>query len=111
MVWCAGAYNHALETRRADWSKKKTHYSGGLERAELLAALRAKDAELARILDGLKQRDLADYRVEFIGQSMTFERFAHVLVQHEAIHHGIWSAYARLAGFETPLPWRLNWAL
>jgi hypothetical protein len=27
-------------------------------------------------------------------------------VQHEAIHHGKWSVYASLAGFDTPLSWR-----
>jgi hypothetical protein len=33
------------------------------------------------------------------------------VIQHEAIHHGQWSVYASLAGFETPLSWRNEWGL
>ncbi|MCA1585270.1 MAG: hypothetical protein LC791_11055 [Acidobacteria bacterium] len=29
-------------------------------------------------------------------------------VQHEVIHHGQWSIYASLAGFDTPLSWRAS---
>jgi hypothetical protein len=32
-------------------------------------------------------------------------------VQHEAIHHGQWSVYASLAGFDTPVSWRTSWGL
>jgi len=28
-----------------------------------------------------------------------------------AIHHGQWSIYAALAGFDTPLSWRTSWGL
>ncbi len=97
MVWCAGAYNHGMRTRSADWTAKRSHYTGGLSRAELLEALRAKDAELMRILDELKRVDLDEWRVDFIGQSLPLERYLNVLLQHEALHHGMWSVYARLA--------------
>lgn len=33
------------------------------------------------------------------------------VIQHEAIHHGEWSVYASLAGFETPRLWKVNWGL
>jgi hypothetical protein len=37
--------------------------------------------------------------------------FTWEFVQHEAIHHGQWSIYASLAGFDTPLSWRASWGL
>jgi hypothetical protein len=37
--------------------------------------------------------------------------FTWEFVQHEAIHHGQWSIYASLAGFDTPLSWRVSWGL
>jgi hypothetical protein len=43
--------------------------------------------------------------------SFTFALFTWEFVQHEAIHHGQWSIYASLAGFETPLSWRASWGL
>jgi hypothetical protein len=38
----------------------------------------------------------------------TFALFTWEFVQHEAIHHGQWSVYASLAGFDTPLSWRMS---
>ena len=37
--------------------------------------------------------------------------FTWEFVQHEAIHHGQWSIYASLAGFDTPLSWRTSWGM
>ena len=111
MVWCSGVYVEAFTTRTADWARKKTHYSGGLDRAELLAGLEEWDARLREALAGLPRDDLAGWRVDFMGESFGFDRYVRVLVQHESIHHGMWSVYARLAGFDTPLSWKLNWGL
>jgi hypothetical protein len=38
----------------------------------------------------------------------TFALFTWEFAQYEAIHHGQWSIYASLAGFETPLSWRAS---
>lgn len=111
LVWCSGVYNQAFETRAADWSRKKTHYSGGLERTALMSALEEKDTALRIALDELRRVDLESWRVDFMGNVFGFERYAHVLIQHESLHHGMWSVYARLAGFETPASWKLNWDL
>ena len=45
------------------------------------------------------------------GRPFGFVDFTYTMVQHEALHHGEWSVYASLAGFETPLSWRLEWGL
>ncbi|MGZ3708070.1 MAG: hypothetical protein ACXWPM_04505, partial [Bdellovibrionota bacterium] len=39
MVWVSGLYNAALRDRKIDFSKKKSSYSGNLERAQLLSGL------------------------------------------------------------------------
>ena len=53
-------------------------------------------------------------RVKSISPStrvISLEQFTYIILQHEAIHLGEWSVYAALAGFETPLMWRLQWGL
>ena len=104
-------YAEAIETGSADFGRKKSHYSGDLERASLLAGLAEQDARLDAALEGLQGIDLDAWRVAFFGNSFDFSRYSYVLVQHEALHHGLWSACARLAGFDTPLSWRVNWEL
>lgn len=41
----------------------------------------------------------------------SFALFTWEFVQHEALHHGQWSIYASLAGFDTPSNWRESWGL
>lgn len=110
MVWVSGLYNAALVDRVLDMAKKKASYGGSLERADLLAGLAAKDAEL----DGILTRLAAEpdgMRIDFFGTSMALGEFLHVLLEHEANHHGLWSLYANLGGFATPASWRENWGL
>ena len=52
-----------------------------------------------------------DAAIDWDGTWFTFGLFAWEFVQHEAIHHGQWSIYAALAGFDTPLSWRTSWGL
>jgi hypothetical protein len=49
--------------------------------------------------------------IDWDGTLFTFALFTWEFVQHEAIHHGQWSIYASLAGFDTPLSWRASWGL
>jgi hypothetical protein len=42
---------------------------------------------------------------------MRFGDYATMLVQHEALHQGIWALCARLAGFATPPLWQQEWVL
>ncbi len=50
------------------------------------------------------------YIIEFYGKN-PLGGFLNVILQHEAIHHGQWSLYAALGGFETPPSWKMNWGL
>jgi hypothetical protein len=107
VVCVRGVYNDALVSKRADFSKKHAHYSGSLTRAELVTALVEKQNDLLSILGSVD----ADAPIDVFGRPFGFVDFTYTMVQHEALHHGEWSIYASLAGFETPLSWRLEWGL
>ncbi len=102
-----GVYNAALATRKVDWARKHEHYLGPLTRKALLAGL---DAQQRCLLSTLETVDV-DASIDWDGTPFTFAVFALEFVQHEAIHHGQWSVYASLAGFETPRSWRTSWGL
>ncbi len=107
VVCVRGVYNAALATRKVDWTRKHEHYVGPLTREALLAAL---DAAQRRLLATLNTVDV-DAAIDWDGTPFTFAVFTWEFVQHEALHHGQWSVYASLAGFDTPLSWRASWGL
>jgi hypothetical protein len=96
---------------RAEFARKHEHYRGSLAPAELVAGLRAKDAELDGILGRLGEDGAAGFEIDFFGRKRSFARYAAIMVQHEAIHHGEWGVYAALGGFATPPGWKLNWGI
>jgi hypothetical protein len=100
-------YNAALAARKVDWTRKHEHYVGPLTREALLAAL---DDQQRHLLITLQTVDIAA-PIDWDGTPFTFVLFTWEFVQHEAIHHGQWSVYASLAGFDTPLSWRTSWGL
>lgn len=107
LVCVRGVYNSALAIRKVDWAKKHDHYDGPLTREALLAALEEKQRQLLAILD---DTDI-DLTIDWDGTPFSFALFTWEFVQHEAIHHGQWSLYASLAGFDTPSSWRTSWGL
>jgi len=107
VVCVRGIYNAALAAGKVDWTRKHEHYAGPLTREALLAALDDKQRELLAILERLDITAPIDWG----GTPFTFALFTWEFVQHEAIHHGQWSIYASLAGFDTPPSWRSSWGL
>jgi hypothetical protein len=107
VVCVRGVYNAALATKSVDWTRKHEHYVRSLTREELLAALEEKQRDL---LSALESVDI-DAPINWNRTPFTFALFTWEFVQHEAIHHGQWSIYASLAGFDTPLSWRTSWGL
>jgi hypothetical protein len=107
IVCVRGVYNAALAARKVDWARKHDHYDGPLTRAALLAALDDKQRQLLATLETID----IDARIDWDGTPFSFAMFTWEFVQHEAIHHGQWSIYASLAGFDTPLSWRASWGL
>jgi uncharacterized damage-inducible protein DinB len=107
VVCVRGVYTAALATRKVDWTRKHEHYVGPLTREALLAALDEKQRHLLATLETVD----IDAPIDWDGTPFTFALFTWEFVQHEAIHHGQWSVYASLAGFDTPLSWRMSWGL
>jgi uncharacterized damage-inducible protein DinB len=112
MIWVTGLYRDALESKEMKpTSSKKTHYSGGLGREEILAGLKKQDQLLQQSLDSLKAAGLEGYSVKAFGAEMGFTEFTHIILHHESNHHGLWSMYASLGGFATPKSWADSWGL
>ncbi|MBD3942691.1 DinB family protein [Microbacterium sp. NEAU-LLC] len=107
VVCVRGVYNAALTTSAVDWSRKHEHYTGPLTRDALIAGLADQQRRLIALLDGIHP----DIVLDWDGSPFTFGLFAGEFVQHEALHHGQWSVYAALAGFDTPTGWRESWGL
>ena len=107
VVCVRGVYNAALATKHVDWARKHEHYSRPLTREALLAALNEKQSQLLTMLETVD----ADASIDWGGTVFSFADFTWEYVQHEAIHHGQWSVYASLGGFDTPLSWRRSWGL
>jgi hypothetical protein len=107
VVCVRGVYNAALATRKVDWTRKHDHYVGPLTRKALLAALDDKQRQLLATLETVD----IDALIDWDGTPFTFALFTWEFVQHEAVHHGQWSIYASIAGFDTPLSWRASWGL
>jgi uncharacterized damage-inducible protein DinB len=102
-----GVYNAAMRTKKADWSKSAEHYSGPLTREALLEALEDMQRHFLAALESVE----ADAPIYFGETTFTFDNFLCEMIQHESIHHGQWSVYAALGGFETPRSWQTGWKM
>ena len=107
VICVRGVYIRALATGRVNWATKRAEYGGPLTREPLLAALEEKQRQLLATLETADVHITIDWN----GTPFGFAFFTWEFVQHEAIHHGQWSVYASLAGFDTPHSWRSSWGL
>jgi len=107
LVNVRGVYNDALTRGAVDWSRVHEHYGGSLDRSALLDALEAQQERLVGLLAAVDPGVAIDWG----GFTYTFDLFAGEFVQHESIHHGQWSLYAALGGFDEPASWRDSWGL
>jgi len=110
MIWVTGLYRDAIENQSMKpFSTKKTHYHGGLSKQEILEGFEKQNKEMIEALNRVKQHD--EYSVKAFGSQMSISEFGHVILQHESNHHGLWSLYAKIAGFSSPSSWSDNWGL
>jgi hypothetical protein len=107
VVCVRGVYSDALVTGGVDFSRKHQYFTGELSRSALSDALASSRDRMLYQIESVDRR----ISIDFFGSPFSFGDFAFTVVQHEAIHHGQWSVYASLAGFETPLSWREQWGL
>ena len=97
---------------RSDWRQllavlQPTAARRLLTREALLAALDDKQRHLLATLQTVN----IDTPIDWDGTPFSFALFTWEFVQHESIHHGQWSIYASLVGFDTPLSWRTSWGV
>jgi hypothetical protein len=111
VIWVTGLYANAFETGKINMANKKLNYSGGLEREAITNGLAASSQKLRSLLDQMKSGSLDEVSISAFGQDMGFTEYSHLLLQHESNHHGLWSIYAKMAGFETPKSWKESWGL
>ena len=105
VVNARGVYNTAMVTTTVDWTQR--HYTGPLTREALLEALIDKHQQFLATLETFDPESTIDIG----GSPFPIDNFACEMVHHEAIHHGQWSLYASLGGFETPHSWHTGWKL
>ena len=102
-----GVYNAAMLTKKVEWSRGGEHYSGPLTREALLAALEDMQRQFLASLDSVD----AAVPIHYGDTPFTFDNVLYEMVQHESIHHGQWSVYAAVAGFDTPKSWQTGWKM
>jgi hypothetical protein len=94
MIGIAGLYNDALRHRTVDFARKRSFYPAILDRPSILAGLRTQDAELERLIRALDAEARQALAIDFGGNKMRFGDYTTMLVQHEALHQGIWACAA-----------------
>jgi DinB superfamily len=111
MIGIAGLYNDALRDGRVDFARKRGFYPDRLDKSTIVEGLRAQDRELERLMQALGAAERDALRIDFGGTPLRFGDYTTMLVQHEALHQGVWALCARLAGFPTPALWQREWIL
>ena len=51
------------------------------------------------------------FSIDWYGAKLGISGYGAVFIQHEALHHGQWTAHTALGGFPTPTGWIVNWGL
>jgi hypothetical protein len=111
LVWVSGLFNDTLKNKKIDVKNKKTCYSGGLDREELLSALAKQDEILWESLSKFTEGTADSYSMDFFGSTFGLYEFLNNMIQHESMHHGMWALYAKLGGFPCPKSWQSTWEL
>ena len=111
LVWVSGMFNDALKNKKINPASKKASYADGLERASILAALEQQDSILSGLLEKFSATEADAYQMDFFGNTFGLYEFLNNMVQHETMHHGMWTLYARLGGFAVPDKWKSDWEL
>lgn len=95
----SGTMDFAAQPRRRALERSKESLEAYLHHLdeELLAVLRAHGS------DGRS--------IDWSGTPATLPQHLMWLLQHEALHHGMWTFYAKIADLALPESWRQTWAL
>lgn len=103
-------YVRALESGRADFSKKRMDHSMETSLERLERHLKEQDQYLYRVLSEFNKDPIKE-QIQWETTRMSVLEHLFLLPQHEAIHQGQWSLAARQAGIDLPKSWVDNWGL
>lgn len=110
LVEVQAMYQFAFAGEEIDFARKSEFTPNGTDAASLVQALGKQDAVLHSHLDRLRD-DPDAFSIDWYGAELGLSGFGAVFIQHEALHHGQWTAHTALGGFPTPTGWILNWGL
>ena len=105
-----GAYQLAFSGEPVDFARKGEFAPPSLERDAIIDTLAELDRRLIELLDTFRD-DPDAFRLDWFGSRLGIPGFTGVFIQHEALHHGQWAAYAALGGYPRPIGWLMNWGL
>ena len=111
MVWISGLYNDALKNKKINLENKKNCFNGELDRIKIINNLNKQDLILKNFLQNISHQEADSYEMDFFGTKIGLYEFLNNMIQHESIHHGIWTFYAKSSGYQTPKTWQSNWKL
>jgi len=103
-------YVKALESGKADFSKKRMDASMETSLSRLEEHLKEQDEFLYKTLATFNKDPLKE-QIQWASTKMSVLEHLFLLPQHEAIHQGQWSLAARQAGIDLPKSWVDNWGL
>jgi hypothetical protein len=103
-------YQAALESGTMDFSAVPRQRQAEQSKDHLEGYLRALDASLLETVRGLRGERLTR-PILWDGEPLSPLRHLVRLLQHETLHHGMWTIYAKVADLPIPPSWRASWAL
>ncbi len=103
-------YLAALQTGKMDFSVQPKQRTLEQSKEHLEAYMRHLDAQLVSALRSLPE-PLRVRPIEWGRDRLTLLQHLMGLVQHESLHHGMWSFYAKIADLPLPESWRHTWGL
>lgn len=103
-------YLAALQTGRMDFTSQPRQRKIEQSKEHLEGYLQALDASLLETLRGLGAEGLAR-SIQWDGERLSLLGHLIRLLQHETLHHGMWTIYANVADLPLPPSWRALWRL
>lgn len=103
-------YIAAIESGKMDFSSQPRQRALERSKEDLAAYMRHMDTLLFTTLRELTAEQLAR-PIEWREGRITLLQHLLWLLEHEALHHGMWTFYAKIADLPLPESWKKTWAL
>lgn len=103
-------YIAAIEGGKMDFTLTPRQRALERSKEDLVAYMRHVDALLFKILRGLTAEHL-ERSIEWRDGRVTLLQHLMWLLEHEALHQGMWTFYAKIADLPLPESWKRTWTL